>query len=72
MKRMVFVLLLVVLLLSLALPVVAMAGAGYDDPCTPGWSVDSGNGQCFLVAPGWGGNNNNGNAGDNWIVPEKK
>ncbi len=69
MKKMVFVLLLVVLLLSLALPVVALAACpSGDDPCNHG-------GKCLPFAPPGlanriGGNPSApGNAGANWTKP---
>ncbi len=68
MKKMVFVLVLVALLLSLALPVVALAGcpAG-DDPNSPGYGPSNGNAYQFLVGPPPGlFENNNDKAGDNW------
>jgi hypothetical protein len=77
MKKAVFVLLLVVLLVSLvslALPGVAKASCDFEDPCNPGWAV-SGNGQCFASAPPGlqdkiGVDSAPGSAGDNWtIVP---
>jgi hypothetical protein len=65
MKKMVFVLMLVVLLLSLTLPV-AMAGLGVEDPCPPGYA-NNGNPKCWEVAPPGLQGNDNGNAGGNWV-----
>jgi hypothetical protein len=72
MKKTVFVLLLVALLLSLALPVAAMAGMGADDPCNHG--TTQGNAQCLPGTPPGlegkiGPGNGHGKSGDNWYEP---
>lgn len=67
MKKIVFVVLLVALLLSLSLTV-ALAGMGEDDPCPPGYANNE-KARCFGEPPPGLQNNHNGNAGGNWIVP---
>ncbi|MBI4788484.1 MAG: hypothetical protein HY782_15745 [Chloroflexi bacterium] len=74
MKKLVFIVLLVALLLSLTLSVV-MAGMDWDDPCTPGWDEQNGHGKCFDPGspPGLRDkgpfHNGPGKAGDNWVIP---
>jgi len=68
MKKMLFVLVLVALLLMVAIPIVS-AGMDYDDPCAPGYAQSGGHAQCFVVPPPGLQGNNNGNAGNNWVVP---
>ena len=67
MKKLIFVVLLVALLLSLTLTVV-LAGMGEDDPCPPGWE-NNGKTRCFAEPPPGLQNNHHGNAGENWHVP---
>ena len=67
MKKMLFVLVLVALLLMVAIPVVS-AGMDYDDPCAPG-AAQTSHAQCFTTPPPGLQGNDNGNAGNNWVLP---
>ena len=68
MKKMVFVLLLVAILLSLSLSLVS-AAADYEDPCVPG-ATQTDHAKCLLTPPPGLIGNDNGNAGDNWLPPQ--
>ena len=68
MKKVVFVLMLVAILLSLSLSLIS-AAMDFEDPCVPG-SAKSEHAKCHAVPPPGLRGNDHGKAGDNWLPPQ--